>query len=464
MRVNPRCADGYTNEQTYQHFTSLADPHGKFGIPTEELRGLVEKSRLTIHGVHAHVGTQMDHVGAYATIARELHYALDALPRSALPQTGQPLIVNLGGGLGIPFRQGQDFPRIDDLAGPIASERRPGCQYWMEPGHALVGNAVALLARVVAKKRVRGRTWAIADVGTDQLAKATLLRWPHQVLDARGAPLPTQGPDALAGPLCFRGDTLVPETDASGLAVGDPVLVQHAGAYCFALSSAFNGRTYGGMLLLRAGWGGELVRVDGALHPNDHPALLSHRWAAEDPPFAAPRPVPPERGRALAGAGGRERPPADGWRIEGAEHVAPRVWRFAVRAGPAGGPAALPSLLRAAADAAAVALGLAEPGCDDPAGAARGAHATVSVPQPLPAAGPLALRVSLSSAVRVDDSDGGPPRRTVLARFEVEGSAARGSLQCVLPDSDPGPGPAGSAGPVGPTGGPDGAGVPPRAP
>jgi diaminopimelate decarboxylase len=415
--MNPRCADCYTKEEAYQYFNSLADPHGKFGIPTEELRGLVEKSRLTIHGVHAHVGTQMDHVGAFATIARELHHALDTLPQSALPQTGQPLIVNLGGGLGIPFRDGQELLPIDALAGPIEAERRPGCQYWMEPGHTLVGTAAGLLARVVGKKRVRGRTWAIADVGTDQLAVATLLRWPHQVLGPDGAPLPAHGPDALGGPLCFLGDTLVPETDASGLEVGDPVLVQHAGAYCFALSSPFNGRDYGGTAMLRADGGG-IVTADAPRHPNDTPALLSHRWAAEEAPFAAPRPVPPERVPALGGAraGGRPRP-ADsdgrGFKFERVEHVAPRVWRFVARAGLGAdaGPVSLPALLRVASDAAAAALALASPGRGGAAGAAWCAHAACAMPRPLPAAAPLVLRVSLSRAVRVGpDSDGSAGR------------------------------------------------------
>ena len=448
LRVSPRHADAYTNKQAYQQFVSHADPHGKFGIPTEELRGLVEQSRLTIHGVHVHVGTQMDHVGAYATIARELHYALDSLPPNSLPQTGRPLIVNLGGGLGIPFVLGQEYPSIEDLAGPIEGERRPSCQYWMEPGHALIGNAVGLLARVVAKKSVRGRTWAITDVGTDQLAKVTLLRWPHQVLDGDGAPLPMRGPDSLGGPLCFQGDTLVPETDVSGLAVGDPVLVQHAGAYCFALSNAFNGRSYGGMLMVRADCGG-VVRVDEALHRNDNPALASHRWAAEELPLATPVPVPPERVLALSSAYLRELLPADGYHFERVEQAAPRAWRFVARVSSAADFVSLPLLLRVAADAAIVAFGLAL-GHDGKACPVWGSHCTVSMPQALPSSAPLVLRVSLSSVVDSDGCAGLLPKRSVVARFEVQGTAVCGSLQCVLAGEASAGTPAGPAGSIAP--------------
>jgi len=116
VRVNPRAAAGYAEEQDYQHLTAHADPRGKFGVPAEELPALVASVRLEIQGVHAHVGTQMDHVGAFATIARELHAALDSLPRAV----ANP-IVDLGGGLGIPFVDGHCFPSIDDLAPALAT-------------------------------------------------------------------------------------------------------------------------------------------------------------------------------------------------------------------------------------------------------------------------------------------------------------------------------------------------------
>ena len=95
----------------------------------------------------------------------------------------------------------------------------------MDPYHA-----AALLGSITAIKSTRGTRWAIADIGSDQLAKITLLSWRHAVLGPDGAALPMDGADALGGPLCFSGDTLLPSTDASGLAVGDPILVQRAGA------------------------------------------------------------------------------------------------------------------------------------------------------------------------------------------------------------------------------------------
>ena len=79
-------------------------------------------------------------------------------------------------------------------------------------------------------------------VGTDQLVKHTVARWEHPIAGPDHRILPRSGPDGLAGPLCFAGDVLYPETDLTGIETGDPLLFGQAGSYCEAVSSRFNGR------------------------------------------------------------------------------------------------------------------------------------------------------------------------------------------------------------------------------
>jgi diaminopimelate decarboxylase len=140
----------------------------------------------------------------------------------------------------------------------MAALKDPGFLYSVEPGHALVGNAVALLTSVLTIKNSRGKKWAIADVGTDQLTKVTLLKWPHRILSESGEEL-NGGSDAVAGPLCFAGDTLADNIDAGNLKKDSPLLITEAGAYTFSLSNKFNGRTAPKWLLLKAD--GELVQT-----------------------------------------------------------------------------------------------------------------------------------------------------------------------------------------------------------
>ncbi|MEZ4273143.1 MAG: hypothetical protein R3C68_17425 [Myxococcota bacterium] len=227
------------------------------GIPSEEV---VETSALLRHlkvdGLHAHVGTQMDHTQPFVDLARHL----TALAEAIASRTGHlPRILNLGGGLGIPFTDKDRFPSIEAFGTALIGALDRRFEYWFEPGHALVGNAVALLATIVAMKSARGKRWAIADAGTDQLAKITLLDWRHRIRGPDGVPLPATGPDSLGGPLCFSGDTLLPATDVSRLAIGDPILVEHTGAYCASLANTFNGRRAGGTVVIRGD--GSVVRT-----------------------------------------------------------------------------------------------------------------------------------------------------------------------------------------------------------
>jgi diaminopimelate decarboxylase len=105
----------------------------------------------------------------------------------------------------------------------------------------LVGDAVVLITTVQEIKTVRGRRWAIVDVGANELVRSVMLGWHHPILGPDGELLATQGPDAIAGPHCFAGDVLLPATDLSGVERGDLLRILHVGAYCRALSNRFNG-------------------------------------------------------------------------------------------------------------------------------------------------------------------------------------------------------------------------------
>ncbi|MEY2795237.1 MAG: hypothetical protein RIR10_953, partial [Planctomycetota bacterium] len=276
VRVNPAIELRYRKSEAWSELTSHAKKTGKFGIPAEEVVDAVATLRtLRVAGLHAHVGTQMDHVEPFVQLAAHLAEIADAI---ADRMGVLPSLLDLGGGLGIPFAATDEFPSIDALGNALASALDPRFTYLFEPGHALVGNAVALLGSVVSVKSVRGKRWTIADVGTDQLAKITLLSWHHPVLGPDGCALATNGNDALGGPLCFSGDTLLPATDTSHLKVGDPVLVQHAGAYCASLASTFNGRRSGGTVVLRAN--GAIERTTPRASGLDEPLARGHAWGA----------------------------------------------------------------------------------------------------------------------------------------------------------------------------------------
>jgi transcriptional accessory protein Tex/SPT6 len=125
------------------------------------------------------------------------------------------------------------------------------------------------------KRLICPKKWAIVDVGTDQLAKVTLLKWPHRILSKSGEEIQS-GNDAIAGPLCFAGDTLKDNINADSLKKGDPLLVTEAGAYTFSLSNKFNGRTAPKWLLLNLD--GELLQTMKKESMYDELHLSKYDW------------------------------------------------------------------------------------------------------------------------------------------------------------------------------------------
>ncbi len=277
IRVNPKQEMHYKHSESWQEKTAHANNTSKFGVPEEELMSLLQRYPIPLQGLHIHVGTQMDHTETFVTAVKLLNELANEINSKLHYHVHH---IDLGGGLGIPFTNEGHYPTIKELGEALSPHFQNGFEYAVEPGHSLVGNTISLITRIVAIKTMRGKTWAICDVGSDQLIKVTFLNWPHQILHEDHTPLPTNGPDAVGGPLCFSGDTLLPATKLEGMQVGDYLLIQHCGAYCYALSNHFNGRLFRGMLTLQE---------DNNLHIADEPededltsAITFHHWGDSD--------------------------------------------------------------------------------------------------------------------------------------------------------------------------------------
>lgn len=254
LRINLPEYVGYSIKNDNQELMAHGHKSSKFGIPAEDLLCLMKQITMPVSGLHVHVGTQMDNMKSFENAMISLNELADTLKTLGHSITD----INLGGGLGIPFESNQEFPSLDSWCSSMIPMKKEHLKYSVEPGHALIGNAVALLTIVQTVKESRGKKWAIIDVGTDQLTKVTLLKWPHRILCESGEELHS-GNDAIAGPLCFAGDTLKENINADDLIKGTPLLITEAGAYTFSLSNKFNGRTAPKWLLLKTN--GELIQT-----------------------------------------------------------------------------------------------------------------------------------------------------------------------------------------------------------
>jgi diaminopimelate decarboxylase len=427
IRVNPAIDIRYRRSESWSELTSHAKRTGKFGIPSEEVVDAVAAlTAIEVTGLHAHAGTQMDHVAPFVALAEHLTALADEIAAA----TGHRVVtLDLGGGLGIPFSEADDFPSIEAFADAVRPSLSPRFDHWFEPGHALVGDAVALLATVTGLKSVRGRRWAIADVGTDQLAKITLLDWRHPVLGPDGRRLPTEGPDALGGPLCFSGDVLLPATDISGLEEGDPILVQPAGAYCASLSNTFNGRRSGGTAVIRAD--GSIVRTADAAGRLDEPLVRGHRWGSATGSRTASRSeIDVSRLAHLTSKVLREDCCAERFAYRSVAQVGERAWEFLCEVDSPVPFVAMPLATRIAGDAAIVST-LLMLGKSVKTFPIWGASLEMKITRQIPSGEPLKVRIELSHPT--EPRAGGS--RNLAVRFTLGDETATGAFEIHFDDA-----------------------------
>ena len=237
LRINLSRTIQYSKKIDSQELMAHGNSSSKFGIPIEEVEKALVSFNLPVSGLHVHVGTQMDNMGSFEYAITEMN----ALAERILHLGHSISMINMGGGLGIPFHKDDEFPSLDYWVTQMSKLKNNRFVYSVEPGHALIGNAVALFTKVLTIKNSRDKKWAIVDVGTDQLAKVTLLKWPHRIFYASGKEL-LEGSGAVAGPLCFAGDTLLDNRSIDHLKLGDHLLISEVGAYTYSLSNRFNGR------------------------------------------------------------------------------------------------------------------------------------------------------------------------------------------------------------------------------
>lgn len=217
---------------------------GKFGMDASDLRtaaaDAVASPWLDPIGVHAFGASNVTDAAALAAHA----VATVALARPLAREAGLALrLVDVGGGLGIPYADGDPAldlaalgSRLRTLAdGLAADEATRGARLLLEPGRYLVGPAGAYLTRVVAAKRVEGREVAIVDGGIHHLLRPALVGQEHRVRVVAAAPHGgadgQRAPVTIAGPLCTGLDVLATSAPMIPPIPGDLVAVLDAGAY-----------------------------------------------------------------------------------------------------------------------------------------------------------------------------------------------------------------------------------------
>ena len=234
LRVNPD-----VDPKTHPYIaTGLKS--AKFGIPFEEALPLYRRARalphIDVHGIDCHIGSQLLDPAPAAEAAAKLLGLVDALAAEGIALSH----IDLGGGMGIRYRD-EAVPSTAEYLAPLlavlASRKE---RLLFEPGRSLVGNAGVLLTRIEYLKHGEAKNFAVVDAAMNDLMRPALYDAWHDILpvaQAAGAAAEYE----IVGPVCESGDFL---GHARRLAVapGDLLAVMSAGAYGMAMSSNYNTR------------------------------------------------------------------------------------------------------------------------------------------------------------------------------------------------------------------------------
>lgn len=234
FRVNPD-----VDPQTHPYIsTGLRE--SKFGVPIGDAPTLYRRAarlpHIAVRGIDIHIGSQITTLAPYREAIVKVIALVDQLAGEGIALAH----VDLGGGLGIRYRDEATVELADYAAmiTPLFSGRRE--QLLIEPGRRLVGAAGILLTRVIYLKPGPQRNFAIVDAAMNDLIRPALYDAWHPVDPVRPRHSPSREWQ-IVGPICESGDFLAHDR-ALSLEQGDLLAVGAAGAYGFVMSSNYNTR------------------------------------------------------------------------------------------------------------------------------------------------------------------------------------------------------------------------------
>jgi diaminopimelate decarboxylase/aspartate kinase len=214
-----------------------AGVHSKFGVPLfemDELERLVNAAGARVVGLHAHTGSGVFTVDNWKLVGDTL---------TALTNRFKDVrIVDLGGGLGVPERLGQQGVVLSEFGETLAALKaaHPNLTLWIEPGRYLVAEAGVLLAQVTQLKGKGDVHYVGVATGMNSLIRPALYGAHHEIVNlTRLDELPTEVVNVV-GPICESGDTLGTDRLLPPTQEGDILLLATAGAYGRAMSSTYN--------------------------------------------------------------------------------------------------------------------------------------------------------------------------------------------------------------------------------
>jgi diaminopimelate decarboxylase len=244
VRVNPD-----VDPQTHPYI-STGLKQNKFGVAAEEVVSLYRAARdhanLDPVGIQMHIGSQLVHTQPIAdAVAR-----LAELVRQLNDEGIRLRYFDIGGGLGIRYRDEEPEGPADLADQILPTIRELGLTFVCEPGRFIVGSSGILLTKALYRKCNGGKTFVIVDAAMNDLIRPSLYDAYHEIRPVAVRAGSGEVVDVV-GPICESGDFLAQARELPPIEPEDLLAVMSAGAYGFVMASNYNARPRAAEVMVR---------------------------------------------------------------------------------------------------------------------------------------------------------------------------------------------------------------------
>jgi len=231
LRIDPGVGKGHHDK------VRTAGQQAKFGVPLFELEDvakLADIERTRVIGLHAHSGSGILTPEHWAHLGQTLAETSRLFP--------DVRVLDVGGGLGVPEKPGQDPLDLDAVAAGLAQLKlaNPGKAIWLEPGRFVVAESGVILARVTQIKGKGAVRYVGVATGMNALIRPALYGSYHEIVNLTRLSEERTERANVVGPICETGDTLGFDRLLPPTSEGDVLLLANTGAYGFAMASRYN--------------------------------------------------------------------------------------------------------------------------------------------------------------------------------------------------------------------------------
>lgn len=235
LRVNPN-VDAKTHAKI-----STGKAENKFGVAYDLAPGIYARLAalpgLEMRGLAVHIGSQISDLEPSRQAFIRMGLLMETIRRAGHKVTH----MDLGGGLGVPYKAGESLPTPEDY-GRMIAEVASGwdATLMFEPGRVIAGNSGVLVTEVIRVKPGAANPFVVVDAAMNDLARPAMYDAWHDFVAVK--PTGERMVANIVGPICESSDTFAMGREIDAVKAGDLAVFRTAGAYGATMANTYNSR------------------------------------------------------------------------------------------------------------------------------------------------------------------------------------------------------------------------------